>query len=375
MKVTVKNNFLNVRVGKPSVNAPCFQFLAPGSEIVVDGKLHKGDLFRGIDIWLRDEANNFYWSGGVSGDFKIESIPDISAQPIADKIVFNWFNKMGIPTIWDEFGEKGDLAKIAVLDTGFIKSNNDVSDAITGTNIIIDAVSYPGVNLVIDDTSNQGHGTGCAALLASRNNAKWITGIAPSCKLLVGKISINREIRNFDFILSGIEWAIKQGADLVSISYAVELDANEVTAFNNKFEQLLQGKNIIVVASSGNSDGTPVNGERYPASFPGCVSIGATDNNDAIAGLTIRSPRTILHAPGIDIETYGVNPIPEPQSGTSYSTPIAAAIIALAISHLRRNNKPIDRNALLQKVIDTATPIDGNPMKKIINANALFGTL
>ncbi len=371
MKVTVKNNFLNVRVGKPSVNAPCFQFIAPGSEIEVDGKLHKGDLFRGIDIWLRDEANNFYWSGGVNGNF----LPVTAEPSISDKIIFNWFNKLGIQTIWDEFGEKGELATIAVLDTGFIRSNNEVADAVTSTNVIIDAVAYPGISLVIDDESNQGHGTGCAALLASRNNAKWITGIASSSKLLVGKISINQEIRNFDFILSGIEWAINQGADVVSISYAVELDANAVTAFSEKFEQLVQGKNIIVVASAGNSDGTPINGERYPASFPGCVSIGATDSNDAIAGLTIRSSRTILHAPGIDIETFGSNPFPEPKSGTSYSTPMVGAILALAISHLRRNNKPIDCEVILQKVIDTATPIAGNPMKKIINANALFGTL
>ncbi|SHK70613.1 hypothetical protein SAMN04488028_107198 [Reichenbachiella agariperforans] len=63
MKVTV-TKYLNVRVGKPSVNAPCYQYLAPGSEIEVGEKLYLGDSYDGMDTWYRDEADNYYWSGG-----------------------------------------------------------------------------------------------------------------------------------------------------------------------------------------------------------------------------------------------------------------------------------------------------------------------
>ena len=62
MKVIVKDNFLNVRAGKASVNAPCYQYIAPGSEIEVDGQLYKGDLFDGIDTWMKDAAGNYYCS-------------------------------------------------------------------------------------------------------------------------------------------------------------------------------------------------------------------------------------------------------------------------------------------------------------------------
>ncbi|MEO9964567.1 MAG: S8 family serine peptidase [Reichenbachiella sp.] len=65
MKVTV-TKYLNVRVGSPSVNAPTYQYLAPGSELQVDGQKYTGDPYEGIDVWLRDEANNYYWSGGLS---------------------------------------------------------------------------------------------------------------------------------------------------------------------------------------------------------------------------------------------------------------------------------------------------------------------
>jgi hypothetical protein len=67
MKVTVKD-FLNVRVGKPSVNAPTFQFLAPGSILDVEEKFFDGDKLEGNSLWVKDEADNYYWSGGIQRD-------------------------------------------------------------------------------------------------------------------------------------------------------------------------------------------------------------------------------------------------------------------------------------------------------------------
>src|ERR1700744_5797251 len=67
MKVTV-TKYLNVRVGSPSLNAPCYQYIAPGSEIEVDGQLYTGDAYDGISTWLKDAGGNYYWSGGV--DYK-----------------------------------------------------------------------------------------------------------------------------------------------------------------------------------------------------------------------------------------------------------------------------------------------------------------
>jgi len=49
MKVTV-TKYLNVRVGKPSVNAPCYQYLAPGSELEMHGNLYKGDSFKDNNV-------------------------------------------------------------------------------------------------------------------------------------------------------------------------------------------------------------------------------------------------------------------------------------------------------------------------------------
>ena len=78
MKVTV-TKYLNVRVGKPSVNAPCYQYLAPGSILDVDGNIYKGDVFDGINTWLKDDSGNYYWVGGLDKDnFKNQLLTKIT---------------------------------------------------------------------------------------------------------------------------------------------------------------------------------------------------------------------------------------------------------------------------------------------------------
>ncbi len=363
MKVIVKNKYLNVRVGKPSVNAPCYQYIAPGSEIEVDGQLYKGDSFDGIDIWMKDGAGNYYWSGGVCGsDLKM----------IKGKSTFKWFNQLGIEDVWEEFNEKGKLAKIAILDTGYNANNIEVSQGVVSEKILIDSTEYLPQSLVIQDRSGSAHGNRCASLVGCRNSSSWIVGIAPECEMIVGKISVNRELRKIEYLLNGIEWAINEKCDIISISYAYEFEESEKKYLEERLSSLLAKNEVIVFASSGNTDGTKTFGDRFPASFPYCCSIGATDENKQLSLLTLLSSQTFLHAPGINIESYGKSLTPEPESGTSFSTPIAAGITALAVSYLKKHNKPIIRKDLIDFLKLSGDSIQEN--KKFINISNLFKT-
>jgi hypothetical protein len=67
MKVTVTDNYLNMRTGAPLLSAPNTQYLSPGDVIEIEEWLYRGDLYSGVDTWIKDLAGNFYWSGGVSG--------------------------------------------------------------------------------------------------------------------------------------------------------------------------------------------------------------------------------------------------------------------------------------------------------------------
>lgn len=329
-----------------------------------------GEITNLLGKWHLDGDGYYHWDGGV----KPRQVATKTLE-LTGKQTFQWFDDLNIAEIWNKYNEKGSLVTIAVLDTGFTKENLDVEKGVVEQGVIIDLDNYSEEQLVIDDKSIIGHGTRCASLIGSRNELKSIIGIAPECKLIIGKISINREVRKFEYILNGIQWAINNGADIISISYAVELSQEEADRHNIKFEKLLQNNSILIFAAAGNSDGTVMSGERYPASFANCISVGATDKNKVISNFTISSTKTILHAQGTDIESYGKNSFPDPQSGTSYSTPIVAAIAGLAVSYSKRKGAKIIRSEFLNKVISTAEDIKDRANKKIVNIENLFSQI
>lgn len=362
LKVTV--NKLNVRKN------PVLDFT--NKENIV-GVLHKGAVFESVGeitnklgTWHLGKEGNYVWEQGVE-EIKTTAL-------LQGKQTFKWFDNLNIASIWNKYSEKGSLATVAVLDTGYNKSNIDIDKSIEKSTLIIDELNYTKEQLIIDDRSTIGHGSRCISLVGCRNELQSIIGIAPECKVLAGKISINREIRNFDYILKGIEWAINEGADVISVSYAVPLTPAEIVLHAQKFGELVKDKQVLIFASSGNSD-VPIKEERYPASFMSCISVGATDENKNIADFTVLSDKTILHAEGANIESYGRTNLPDAQSGTSYSTPIVAAVAGLAISYLRRKGKEINTKLLLDQLVNTGDKIKNESNKKTINIEKLFEQL
>lgn len=375
MKVTVIK-YLNVRVGKPSLNAPCFQYIAPGSELEIDGKVYKGDRYDGIDTWLKDNAGNYYWSGGINSEMPIaEFLKQVNRQAEARK-GFKWFSELKVQAIWDQFGEKGDRARVAVLDTGYVFSNNQISSKIKTSKLFIDNDRYPGIRLVMDDQSNESHGNRCACLIGAGNTSDLLVGIAPACEMIVGKISIDKELLDFNYIMEGIKWAIAQNTDIISISYAYEdLTPAEIPALSAALSQMTAGKNVLIFVSAGNSGSPQRSADLYPASFDDCVSVGASGQGNQISRLTVLSNKTVIHAPGENIESYGNSTIPSPESGTSYATPIVAGVCALAVSFLKKKIGKWDKTELLKKLYASGDSIAGNPGKKVINPVQFFNSL
>ncbi|PSL24082.1 S8 family peptidase [Chitinophaga ginsengisoli] len=374
MKVTVKDKYLNIRAGSPRLNAACYQYLAPGSKIEVDGKLYKGDVYDDSDIWLRDEGDNYYWIGGVQHAIPVSEFLKISIAKSDSQITYPWFDHLNIKSIWNTYNEKGKNASVAILDTGFSKSNTDLLSKITmaNCNMLLQPADYPGIPLVINDQDTLMHGTRCASIVGAANKRDWLIGIAPEATLMVGKFSIDGSIPRFQYVIDGITWAIKKGADIISVSYSEELVGNEIIQLGQSLNSIPSIDKVLIFASAGKS---AVPKDFYPASFKQCISIGASTLNDQISTETTFNAQTILHAPGEDIESYGVGDIPSPASGTSFSTPIVAGIAALAVSFLKNRDKHWDKNNLLNKIYTTADPIGGNNQKRIINPVKLFKSL
>jgi subtilisin family serine protease len=380
MKVKVKDKYLNIRAGKPSLNAPCYQYLAPGSEIEVDGKLYKGDSFDGVDVWLKDEGDNYYWIGGVQHSIPVDDLLKMSQPKPDNQIKFDWFEHLNISSVWSTYKEKGNRAKVAILDTGYCFTNPDLAPKIKGSNtkMLIQQSAYPGIELIMDDQDeSSAHGTRCASLVGALNAGDYLVGIAPEAELLIGKLSIDGSLpnNNFQYILDGISWAISNGADVISISYFIELSPKEILDYGKDLKNIVQGKNVLIFACAGNSGQPQITKDYYPASFPECISVGASTLNGELSDITVLSSKTILHAPGEQIESYNLHNKPTPQDGTSFSTPIVAAIAALAVSYKRNQNQAWDSKSLLKELIQTSGTLPGHANKKVINPLNLFKTL
>jgi len=361
MKVIV-TKYLNVRVGRPSVNAPSYQYLAPGSELEVDGNLYDGDTYDGNNKWFKDEAGNYYWSGGVK-------LTDLSEKPLSSNSnpSSQWVKNLNIKEIWSDYKEYGDAAKIAILDTGIDLNNSDFAEPVL-TKVFVKSLT--GSTSVQD---NHGHGTFCTSLIACKNQ-KLNIGIAPRCKTLIGKISHGGELLDFNLILEGIDWAIKSGADIISISMGIPIDKEiEVTEFQSKYDKIVKNKNVLVFAASGDShSGQIISKEYYPASFNNCNSIG-TVKNGQIDNITIRSDKTKIHTVGIDIQGYALNSVIDKQSGTSMSVAIISGLMALAVSKMKKTNGEWVKNDILSKLIESGNPI--TPEKILVNPKQFFNSL
>ncbi len=235
----------------------------------------------------------------------------------------NWADSvLGISEAWKQSRGKG--VRIAVLDSGCDVFHPDLQGAIVAAKNFSRSMR-PGV----EDPS--GHGTWCASVIGARG--RMFEGIAPECELLIGKVLGDNGSGTAQSILAGILWAMDQGADIITMSFGGPGMPEDVHVALIRHSQRPQK---FATAAAGN-DGTN-NRMGDPASFFDCVlSIGAVGKDGQPAKFSNGGATLDIVMPGVDLlacvpvamGSYGI------MSGTSMACPIAAAVIALALSKHR----------------------------------------
>ncbi|GEN50209.1 S8 family peptidase [Alkalibacterium pelagium] len=233
----------------------------------------------------------------------------------------DWNQDMiGTFNAWEE-GITGESVRVAVLDTGFYE-HGDIEYA-GGYSIFEDDPDEP------DYWTNDhdGHGTHVASIIGA-NQGSRAQGVAPGVDLYGVKVYHQRDgsRTNASNLLAGLQWAINEGMDVISISSGYSTKSQEI----HDLIQLADQQGILVVAASGNISENK-NIIDYPAAHPEVIAVANVDQNGYRVSDSMISAENELAAPGRQILGLGIDG-PDSfrtMSGTSQATPHVAGIAAL----------------------------------------------
>lgn len=228
------------------------------------------------------------------------------------------------------FSGKG--VRVAVLDTGFdLKHPDFPSRSITAKSFVAGAKPQDG----------HGHGTHCIGTACGPKEPFRPPryGVAWESAILAGKVLDDQGGGADGGIVAGLEWALAQGARVISMSLGAEVAPND--PYSEVFEAVGQralAAGALIVAAAGNESDrrsgwlAPVG---HPANCPSILAVGAVDaklqlGNFSNRGLNPRGGQVDLVAPGVDVLSSFPMPLRERRlSGTSMATPHVAGVAAL----------------------------------------------
>jgi subtilisin family serine protease len=207
------------------------------------------------------------------------------------------------PEAWDKITDCSSVI-VAVLDTGINYNHRDLSP-----NMWDGGVSYPNHGYdYIDNDDNpmdlNGHGTHCAGVIgANGNDSTGLTGVCWKVKLMAVRVLDASGYGTLDGIAQGIEFAVDNGAHLISASLG---GPHSVTMQNAVIYARDNG--VIIVAAAGN-EGTSSTTYSYPAAYGAgsynynnIISVAAIDNAGDLADFSNYGSSWVdIAAPGVDI--------------------------------------------------------------------------
>ncbi len=356
MKVTVAK-YLNVRVGKPSLNAPCYQYLAPGSVIEVEDELYDGEeedgTYEGINKWFKDAADNYYWSGGFEKVLASDSTKKKSTKVQNDK-----------DNIFD-FGYYYDETNDALLHDISLNELLNIDSDIKlnqGESVSIAILDHPfpnieqifqnrKVDLIDGGQVQEYHGLQMASLIGAFdiNGSNKYTSFSPKCKLVSVPISINGD-KNNQYIINGIDKIFENYLPfeiIVNVSFSIDNNEDR-SKLKTHFERLAE--NYLVVAAAGENELLLSNSKlQWPASLDNVLAVGTVSDSflEEFRTPTFNEKLDIL-LPAFKYPSFNFDPPPRYKSvkGDSSATAIVSSIAAMLV----RKNGTLKRDRFLELI-------------------------
>ncbi|PSL01644.1 subtilisin family serine protease [Haloactinopolyspora alba] len=279
--------------------------------------------------------------------------------------------QVGAPSAWEQ-GYDGSGVTVAVLDTGIDTDHPDLAENVVASR-----------NFTDSDTADdrRGHGTHVASTVAGSGAASdgRYTGVAPGADLLNGKVLNDAGTGSTSQMIDGMEWAAKQGADIVNMSIGIRGGYTDGTDPGSvAVDALTEQYGTLFVVAAGN-DGPSDSTVTTPATADRALTVGAVDKDGDIAEFSSRGPRAgdralkpDVTAPGVHIgaaradgtalcefvcsqpEDGPINEHYTAASGTSMASPHVAGAAAL----VAQAHPGLEATQLKSRLMSTASPSD-----------------
>jgi uncharacterized repeat protein (TIGR01451 family) len=343
-----------------------------------------GDVTAVRPLWI---VNSIAASGNLTAAITIANLPEVRQvrlDIVVDEInpsssvtatllapttavvtgpVASWgIQQIDAPSVWHGLGIDGSGVTVAIMDTGVDWQHPDLVENYRG-NLGGGSVDHSGswfdavvpTNTVPVD--NFGHGTHVAGTAVGHNGI----GVAPGANWIAVNVADPLGLIFESDVHAGFEWLLAPNGDIalapdvVNNSWGSTLSSDifaaDITA--------LQAANITVIFSAGNSGPFPES-IGYPGGYPDVISVGATDELDAVAWFSSRGPSAQTEEPNPWIVAPGtqiLSSLPDGAYGLLNGTSMAAPHVVGTIALLLEANPSMTRAEMNQILAETAVPI------------------
>ncbi len=330
-------------------------------------QLRISDIHKIVDL-----ANKIYESGLVEFSMPDFYIPIVlNQQAIQDPLFPLQFQMNNTGQVIDGVAgvndmdcnalEAWDLAlgngvTVAVFDEG-MEAHDDLGNRLVGG--FTPATNGNGTPVANDAD----HGMQSAGVIGATHNDLGVRGVASNVDFL--SVNIRASGTTSGDIANGIQWAVDNGAIVLSNSWSYDAPCGYVNADLENAIQDATNDGAIFITSSGNTGGCVT----YP-SGPNVISVGAFDNRGNLYNYSARGPELDLVAPsGLTGGNGNIRTLDRMDNlggttgdysnsfgGTSASCPVVAGVAALVLS-VNPNLTPQQvRNILTNTAIDMGAP-------------------
>ncbi|KAM3580418.1 hypothetical protein VKS41_007082 [Umbelopsis sp. WA50703] len=184
------------------------------------------------------------------------------------------------------------------------------------------------------DIDDNGHGTFVAGIVGGA-----LFGVAKEALDASGSGSVSDILYGLQYVIKAAKVSGNKSRSVVNLS----LGTQKSTALDQAVTALVNA-GIIMVAAAGNGDENGIGQDACdfsPASARTALTVGSTDRSDNVASFSNYGPCVNIFAPGVKIRSawIGSDTATYVSSGTSFSTPFAAGVVATYISERQRQQR------------------------------------